>query len=64
MSDDRDHSLIQQLEADARELYNSDNDTPAFAFVYNHNNQKGLQLKAPDIVLEYTNGVLIGRGCS
>ena len=57
---DGDHSLIQQLESDARKLY--DNVTPAFALVFNHHNQKGLRLECPDIVLEYSNGVPFGRG--
>lgn len=52
-------SLLQELDIEARKDYTKL--TPAFAYVFKHNGQNGLRLEAPDIVLEYSNGVPLGR---
>lgn len=54
------NQLVKQLQSEARNEYA--NVTPAFAYVYNHNQQKGIRLEAPDIVVEFWNGVSLGRG--
>jgi hypothetical protein len=54
-----DNQLLRDLDIEARKYY--DNVTPAFAYVFEHNGQKGLRLEAPDVVLEYSNGVPLGR---
>jgi hypothetical protein len=52
-------TLIKELEGEARKKYT--NVTPAFAYVYSHNNQTGIRVEAPDIVKEFTDGVPLGR---
>jgi len=52
-------SLLKKLQSEARLQY--DQVVPAFAYVFKHNNENGLRLEAPDIVLEYSNGVPFGR---
>ena len=38
--------------------------TPGFVYTYTHDDVKGIRLEAPDIMKEYTDGVLLGRGSS
>ena len=59
MSDGQD-TLAQKLDSEARQLYS--HVTPAYAFVFRHMSRKGLRLEAPDLLLEFSNGVPLGRG--
>lgn len=54
------NQLLKSLQAAATKDYTSV--TPGFAYVYTHNGQNGIRLEAPDLVLEFSNGVPIGRG--
>jgi hypothetical protein len=54
-----DYQLLQKLQSEARQKYARV--VPAFAYVFQHNNENGLRLEAPDIVLEFSNGVPLGR---
>ena len=55
-----DNQLLKDLEVQARKEYETL--TPAFAYVFQHHAENGLRLEAPDILLEYSNGVPFGRG--
>ena len=52
--------LLQRLQSEARNDYA--NVTPAFAYVICHH--EGLRLEAPDLALEFSNGIPLGRGFS
>jgi hypothetical protein len=54
------NQLLKKLQSTARQDYA--NVTPSFAYVYTHNQENGIRLEAPDIVLEFSNGVPLGRG--
>jgi len=54
-----DNQLLRELDVAARKAY--DKIVPAYAYVYQHNNENGLRLEAPDILFEYSNGVPLGR---
>ena len=51
------YSLVQELQSAARHDYA--NVTPAFAYI-----NQGLRLEAPDLALEFSNGISFGRGLS
>jgi hypothetical protein len=53
--------LLQRLQSEARNDYA--NVTPAFAYVISQHH-KGLRLEAPDLALEFSNGIPLGRGFS
>jgi hypothetical protein len=56
------NQLLKSLQATARQDYA--NVTAGFAYNYTgrHNNENGIRLEAPDIGLEFSNGVPLGRG--
>jgi hypothetical protein len=56
------NQLLKSLQATAGQDYA--NVTPGFAYIYTdwHNIEHGIRLEAPDIGLEFSNGVPLGRG--